>query len=73
MKKFKIMSLLLLCICLQLQAQPYGSYEPAKRMRIIIDNDFSGDVDGLFQLAHHLMCRSTSSVEPRLPMWPLPG
>lgn len=24
------------------------------RMRVIIDNDFSGDPDGLFQLAHHL-------------------
>ena len=25
------------------------------RMRVIIDNDFSGDPDGLFQLAHHLL------------------
>ncbi|MFT4090737.1 MAG: nucleoside hydrolase [Asticcacaulis sp.] len=25
-----------------------------KRQRVIIDNDFSGDPDGLFQLAHHL-------------------
>jgi hypothetical protein len=24
------------------------------RQRIIIDNDFGGDPDGLFQLAHHL-------------------
>jgi len=24
------------------------------RMRVILDNDFSGDPDGLFQLAHHL-------------------
>lgn len=29
-----------------------GTYAP--RMRVIIDNDFSGDPDGLFQLAHHL-------------------
>lgn len=73
MKKFKIMSLLLLCICLQLQAQPYGSYEPAKRMRIIIDNDFSGDVDGLFQLAHHLMCPSVDIrgiIGSHLTAWP---
>ncbi|UFH52724.1 nucleoside hydrolase [Spirosoma sp. KNUC1025] len=28
------------------------------RMRVIIDNDFSGDPDGLFQLAHHLMSPS---------------
>lgn len=28
------------------------------RMRVIIDNDFSGDPDGLFQLAHHLLSPS---------------
>jgi purine nucleosidase len=28
-------------------------------MRVIIDNDFSGDPDDLFQLAHHLMSSST--------------
>ena len=27
-------------------------------MRVIIDNDFGGDPDGLFQLAHHLLCPS---------------
>ena len=27
-------------------------------MRVIIDNDFSGDPDGLFQLAHHLLSPS---------------
>ncbi len=26
--------------------------------RVIIDNDFAGDPDGLFQLAHHLLCPS---------------
>lgn len=26
--------------------------------RVIADNDFSGDPDGLFQLAHHLLCGS---------------
>ncbi|RST32235.1 nucleoside hydrolase [Sphingomonas ginkgonis] len=26
--------------------------------RVILDNDFAGDPDGLFQLAHHLLCRS---------------
>lgn len=26
--------------------------------RVILDNDFSGDPDGLFQLAHHLLCQS---------------
>lgn len=28
------------------------------RLRVIIDNDFSGDPDGLFQLAHHLLSPS---------------
>jgi purine nucleosidase len=28
--------------------------------RVIIDNDFSGDPDGLFALAHHLLCSSVS-------------
>ncbi len=28
------------------------------RQRIIVDNDFSGDPDGLFQLAHHLLSPS---------------
>ena len=26
--------------------------------RVILDNDFAGDPDGLFQLAHHLLCSS---------------
>lgn len=26
--------------------------------RVVVDNDFSGDPDGLFQLAHHLLCQS---------------
>jgi purine nucleosidase len=30
----------------------------AQRMRVIIDNDFSGDPDGLFQLAHHALSPS---------------
>ncbi|MCW1884874.1 nucleoside hydrolase [Luteolibacter flavescens] len=34
----------------------------AKRARVIIDNDFGGDPDGLFQLAHHLL---SPSVEVR--------
>jgi len=31
---------------------------PVPRMRVIIDNDFSGDPDGLFQLAHHVLSPS---------------
>jgi inosine-uridine nucleoside N-ribohydrolase len=30
------------------------------RARVIIDNDFGGDPDGLFQLAHFLMCESVA-------------
>jgi purine nucleosidase len=30
----------------------------AARLRVIRDNDYSGDADGLFQLAHHLVSRS---------------
>lgn len=37
-----------------------GSLQP--RMRVIVDNDFSGDPDGLFQLAHLLL---SPSVEVR--------
>ena len=29
------------------------------RVRVICDNDFAGDPDGLVQLAHHLLCSST--------------
>ncbi|HEX7223104.1 MAG TPA: nucleoside hydrolase [Candidatus Limnocylindrales bacterium] len=34
----------------------------AARARIIIDNDFAGDPDGLFQLAHHVLCSSVEVV-----------
>src|SRR3954451_13750340 len=32
------------------------------RSRVIIDNDFAGDPDGLFQLAHHVLCTSVEIV-----------
>src|SRR5690349_1564649 len=28
---------------------------PTPRIRLILDNDYAGDPDGLFQLAHHLL------------------
>lgn len=28
--------------------------------RVILDNDFAGDPDGMFQLAHHVLCRAVS-------------
>jgi inosine-uridine nucleoside N-ribohydrolase len=39
-----------------------GRFDVPPRMRIIIDNDFSGDPDDFFQLAHHLL---SPSVEVR--------
>jgi len=42
-------------------AKPYSIYPSdivAPRMRVIIDNDFGGDPDGLFQLVHHLLSPS---------------
>jgi purine nucleosidase len=35
-----------------------AAISPPPRLRVILDNDFAGDPDGLFQLAHHLLCRS---------------
>lgn len=42
--------LLLILVCVQTEAQP--------RMRVIVDNDFGGDPDGLFQLAHQVLSPS---------------
>ncbi|NTV38386.1 MAG: nucleoside hydrolase [Demequinaceae bacterium] len=36
-----------------------GEAERAKRTRVIVDNDFMGDPDDLFQLVHHLLSPST--------------
>lgn len=38
--------------------RPARAAEPVAR--VIVDNDFSGDPDGLFQLAHHLLCDGVS-------------
>ncbi len=46
------------CLGTELAAAPVI----ARRARVIIDNDFGGDPDGLFQLAHHLL---SPSVEVR--------
>jgi hypothetical protein len=43
---------------LSLSAGANASVTP--RFRVIIDNDFSGDPDGLFQLAHHLLSPSVT-------------
>lgn len=55
---------LLLCLTMSFpgfgQSKGLAAIEP--RMRVIVDNDFSGDPDGLFQLAHLLL---SPSVEVR--------
>ena len=51
---------LLLCLFMPLHTsgQAMGLATIAPRMRVIVDNDFSGDPDGLFQLAHLLLSPS---------------
>ena len=39
----------------QSTAEPF---QTGKRYSVIIDNDFMGDPDGLFQLAHHALSSS---------------
>lgn len=41
---------------------PAGDRLIKPRMRVIIDNDFSGDPDDLFQIVHHLLCPSIELV-----------
>lgn len=50
--------------------------EPPRLARVILDNDFAGDPDGLFQLAHHLLCKSlrvSLIVGSHLPQMPFSG
>ena len=49
---------LALCAVPRLGAEISADPAIAKRARVIIDNDFGGDPDGLFQLAHHLLSPS---------------
>ncbi len=48
----------------------------APRARLISDNDYCGDPDGIVQIAHHLLCKSvdiravvSSAVAPHHPSW----
>ena len=41
-----------------MKSEHWGSYTIKPRMRLISDNDFAGDPDGLIQLAHHLLSPS---------------
>jgi len=42
--------------------RPWDATAIKPRMRVIIDNDFAGDPDGLVQLAHHLLSPSVEIV-----------
>ncbi len=46
--------------CAAMLAMPSGATAIRQPMlaRLILDNDFAGDPDGLFQLAHHVLCHS---------------
>lgn len=58
-KKLFLLSMFV-TVAWSMQAQTYHLHDYTQpRMRIIIDNDFGGDPDGLFQLAEHVL--STSS------------
>lgn len=61
-KRLLFASLLLIGTCLESFAQkPVSLFADSlvkPRMRIIIDNDFGGDPDGLFELVHHLLSPS---------------
>lgn len=62
MKKITVSLLLTIGMCVVLQAQMQQSSDEdilQPRMRVIIDNDFGGDPDGLFQLAHQILSPST--------------
>jgi inosine-uridine nucleoside N-ribohydrolase len=64
MKKKRLVLVLFLCNILAAAfaqkhvSQLFADSLVKPRMRIIIDNDFGGDPDGLFQLVHHLLSPS---------------
>lgn len=57
----KLFSLLLLfCGILPVMASRPADSQPTRKakVKVIIDNDFCGDPDGLFQLAHQVLCKT---------------
>lgn len=54
MKRF-LSIFLIVCFTLSVIAQDFSSFG-AKRTPVLITNDLSGDVDGLYALAHQLLC-----------------
>src|SRR4051812_49071663 len=59
---FFLFLFLLVHSCFCLGQKTIGGSTVTPRMRVIVDNDFSGDPDGLFQLTHLLL---SPSVEVR--------
>ena len=61
MRRFVFTWLILMSMVLwvnPVEAQQAEPFEAAKRYSVIIDNDFCGDPDGLFQLVHHVLSSS---------------
>ena len=56
---FFILCALLAATCLAASAQP-GGLRGDRRPKVIVDNDLCGDPDGLFALAHQVLCVSTN-------------
>lgn len=60
----KLLTLLITLLFLSIGSVPINAQSGQQdniikpRMRVIIDNDFAGDPDGLFQLVHHLLSPS---------------
>ena len=63
LKKLRNAGLALFCLaCAGTGLQAAEPSAPLTRVKVVIDNDFCGDPDGLFQLVHHLL---SPSVEVR--------
>lgn len=58
MKYKHLFTALLLVYGLLLSAQDNADATVQPRMRVILDNDYAGDPDGLFQLVHHVLSPS---------------
>lgn len=58
MKRRRFLSSSFALACASSLSMPVSAKSQKPRFRVIIDNDFSGDPDGLFQLAHHLLSPS---------------
>jgi hypothetical protein len=57
-KIFLVYSLLMIVPTISFSQKETNNNIVTPRMRVIVDNDFSGDPDGLFQLTHILLSPS---------------